>query len=274
MAVGAPRSTTKKKPPLQFLFLILLVGVQLPRVGAFYYMPMYYSGGYNYYYMMPPGYNYYYTGPSVSPTSSPAPTITFTPTQAPYVPRNSSMLKDAVKLWCNDEEDALKAYGPISKWDTSRVTDMESLLAPTSCYEFNEDISEWDVKSVTTMKKTFDGAEVFNQDISAWNVSAVTTMESMFSNAMTFNQDISSWDVSRVTNTYQMFYYAVTFNYDLSNWDISSVKPCNESMPRCSGEEEDDDNNNGGYNYYMPSQMFSQDNDIRRNTPGPQSILV
>ena len=37
----------------------------------------------------------------------------------------------------------------------------------------------------------------FNQDISSWDVSSVTDMEYMF-RATPFNQDISSWDVSNV----------------------------------------------------------------------------
>ena len=35
--------------------------------------------------------------------------------------------------------------------------------------------------------------QVFNQDISSWNVSSVTDMRSMFDGAMLFNQDITSW---------------------------------------------------------------------------------
>jgi len=40
----------------------------------------------------------------------------------------------------------------------------------------------------------------FNQDISGWDVSSVTNMNGTFQNAYAFNQDISGWDVSSVTN--------------------------------------------------------------------------
>jgi len=47
-------------------------------------------------------------------------------------------------------------------------------------YDFNQDISNWDVSSVTDMNWMFDSAESFNQDISDWDVSSVTNMTGMF----------------------------------------------------------------------------------------------
>ena len=45
----------------------------------------------------------------------------------------------------------------------------------------------------------------FNQDISTWNVSSVTDMSGMFEIASAFNQDIGSWNVSNVTNMNRCF---------------------------------------------------------------------
>lgn len=58
-------------------------------------------------------------------------------------------LCEAIKCWVTDKEIALKTYGPINKWDVSRITDMSFLFAAVSYddddyetmskfYKFNE----------------------------------------------------------------------------------------------------------------------------------------
>jgi surface protein len=41
----------------------------------------------------------------------------------------------------------------------------------------------------------FQNATAFNQNISSWDVSSVTGMARMFENASSFNQDLSPWYV-------------------------------------------------------------------------------
>ena len=61
------------------------------------------------------------------------------------------------------------------------------------------------------MERMFNSARQFNADISQWDVSSVTRMDYMFYQAYAFNADISQWDVSSVTNM-DMFYNKGSFN--------------------------------------------------------------
>lgn len=69
----------------------------------------------------------------------------------------------------------------------------------------------------------FTDSNSFNQNISNWDVSSVTDMSAMFANATSFNQDISSWNVSNVYQMTQTFYNATSFNQNISSWDVSNV---------------------------------------------------
>eukprot|EP00568_Trieres_chinensis_P002371 CAMPEP_0183296004 /NCGR_PEP_ID=MMETSP0160_2-20130417/3748_1 /TAXON_ID=2839 ORGANISM="Odontella Sinensis, Strain Grunow 1884" /NCGR_SAMPLE_ID=MMETSP0160_2 /ASSEMBLY_ACC=CAM_ASM_000250 /LENGTH=131 /DNA_ID=CAMNT_0025457569 /DNA_START=17 /DNA_END=412 /DNA_ORIENTATION=- len=82
--------------------------------------------------------------------------------------------------------------------------------------DFNQDISSWDVSSVTDMADTFR-ASSFNQDISSWDVSKVTTFYRTFLSSK-FNHDLTQWDVSFSVDMRQMFYRAGDFNQDMCGW--------------------------------------------------------
>ncbi|KAH8043371.1 hypothetical protein JL722_15249 [Aureococcus anophagefferens] len=91
---------------------------------------------------------------------------------------NRNNLENAVDEWLDDSGDAQTKYGPISRWDTSRVTDMATLFQETA--SFDEPIGGWDTSKVTDMSFTFDAAAAFDQDIGAWDVSSVTDMYEAF----------------------------------------------------------------------------------------------
>jgi len=138
-----------------------------------------------------------------------------------FTPSTKVELRDAIRLWTSNQDEARETYGDIKGWDTSEITDMYALFRQNM--SFNEDISGWDVSSVTDMSGMFYFAEAFNKPLNRWNVGSVRDMNDMFHHANTFDQDISGWDVSSVTDMFNMFNYAIRFDQDISGWDVSSV---------------------------------------------------
>ena len=136
---------------------------------------------------------------------------------------NDGNMKEAVKLWFEDNEKCLFVYGHISKWNTSSVTNMSDLFRGRK--EFNEDISKWDVSNVTNMSGMFNQTKLFNCDLSKWDVSNVANMCDMFYRATSFNSDLSNWDVRNVTNMYEMFYGAISFDRNtINNWNFRNPR--------------------------------------------------
>eukprot|EP00540_Astrosyne_radiata_P002810 CAMPEP_0116842884 /NCGR_PEP_ID=MMETSP0418-20121206/11768_1 /TAXON_ID=1158023 /ORGANISM="Astrosyne radiata, Strain 13vi08-1A" /LENGTH=103 /DNA_ID=CAMNT_0004473551 /DNA_START=103 /DNA_END=411 /DNA_ORIENTATION=+ len=86
-------------------------------------------------------------------------------------------LQNEVNKYCDDPDSYESAeYGPINKWDVSKITDFSRLFYnKTDC---NPEIGEWDVSSATNMEWMFSGAGTlrnnsFNQDIGDWDVGKV-----------------------------------------------------------------------------------------------------
>lgn len=103
--------------------------------------------------------------------------------------------------------------------DVSNVTDMSCLflhkLSDNNLSHFNGDISKWNVSRVKDMENMFSYS-MFKGDISKWNVSRVNKMNEMFFGAR-FNGDISDWDICNVISMKCMFGES-KFNGDISDW--------------------------------------------------------
>ena len=110
-----------------------------------------------------------------------------------YKMKDSNELREAVKLWLDNESTAITKYGHISLWNTSNVTNMNKLFH--SAKKFNKDIGMWDTSSVTNMSYMFYDAKKFNKDIGGWDTSKVTDMNQMFHDANNFNKIILVSDI-------------------------------------------------------------------------------
>ena len=120
----------------------------------------------------------------------------------------------------------LSTANNISNWDVSSVTDMSFMFQDVSL--FNQPLNTWDVSSVTDMRSMFRGASSFDQSLGGWDVSSVTNMWSMFRGASSFDQPLDSWNVSSVTTMRGMFFDASSFNQPLNSWDVSNVTRMDE----------------------------------------------
>lgn len=172
---------------------------------------------------------------------------------------NSTELFNAVDAYLSEPSGYLteSLYGhPIGKWCIDSVLELDFLFSAgrnPNATDFNEDLSDWDVSSSTSMFAMFEGAQSFNQPLDSWNVSAVTDMSYMFAEAFAFNQPLEKWSVSSVRIFDSMFHYATSFNQTLCRWgalmDVNETTT--ESMFASTG---------------CPS---TSDPDLESNPPGP-----
>ena len=106
----------------------------------------------------------------------------------------------------------LPKYGAMPTWDVSKVTNMDLAFGSTrkasegrkrsrkssatlvKFTEFNADLSDWDVSSVTSMRDMFSDCRDFEGvGLEKWNTERVESMEGMFRNCEEFATDISGW---------------------------------------------------------------------------------
>ena len=157
--------------------------------------------------------------------------------------QNIALLEKSVSVWKPKDRaeliDVIKAYiksaGPECSLNWIDVSDINRMFEVFSGSDFNGDISKWNTSKVTDMRYMFEHS-IFNRDISEWNVRNVKYMNSMFEFSL-FNGDISKWDVSNVKNVANMFKNS-KFNSDISKWDISNAGDPRLMFYKCEIDDE------------------------------------
>lgn len=115
-----------------------------------------------------------------------------------------------------------KVLKQVYNYFPSTKEELKSIIIDRIKNEGNEcDLNDIDVSKITNTSYMFYGFN-FNGNISKWNMSNVETMEGMFYGSE-FNGNISKWDVGNVKNMSYMFNKS-NFNGNISNWDVSQVK--------------------------------------------------
>jgi hypothetical protein len=144
--------------------------------------------------------------------------------------RSDTDMQTAVDAWCNSDDDTAKRgaviakYGEISQWDMKHVTTCRELFQDKR--DFNDDITEWDMSNVKDMSDMFNTATSFNQSIGKWNVSSATSMAYMFWSANAFKQQsIENWDLSSVKDVYNMFDLPSAYHISKEGREIHGGKP-------------------------------------------------
>ena len=97
----------------------------------------------------------------------------------------------------------------FQRWNTSKVTKMNGMFADQGFdakSQFNGDLSNWDVSSVTLMDSMFLRAVKFQgKGLSQWDVGSVTSVSNMFNGASVFKGDITAWNLLSVGSADGMF---------------------------------------------------------------------
>lgn len=117
----------------------------------------------------------------------------------------------------------------ISSWDVSNFTDMTRMFSGIiwsprieGPMAFNQDISNWDVSKVESMEEMFIYCEKFNQNLNKWKTISVKNMSNMFREAKSYNQPMDKWSVSKVMRFDGLFLNALSFNQNINSWDTSN----------------------------------------------------
>ena len=127
----------------------------------------------------------------------------------------------------------------LSEWDTSNVTNMNSIFYLCRSLKNLPDISSWKTSNVTSMLSMFNGCSSLSElpDISKWDISSTENISCMFFNCSSLREipNISNWETEKVANMRDMFNGCSKIK-DLSfltNWKTSNVTNMRNMFKGC-----------------------------------------
>ena len=93
----------------------------------------------------------------------------------------------------------------LSSFDTSNVTNMQSMFQASEITSLELDLSSFDTSNVTNMNYMFQGVNLEKLDLTSFDTSNVKYMSGMFEMVTIGTLDLSSFDTSNVTDMRDMF---------------------------------------------------------------------
>ena len=182
----------------------------------------------------------------------------FCTVHSPFTPSNKTELRLAIKAFIKNRPFAIKRYGTMDTWITTKITDFSYLFTGYNCnFIFDNEtdiISYWDTSNVTTMRTMLGSTKYFNQPL-YWNTSKVTDMSFMLAHCDDFNQPLP-FDVSNVKKMTHMLYHCIKFDQHLP-WDVSNVEKMNCIFTYCYRLDQDFTHwDIGNVNDYDPTEVF------------------
>ena len=80
----------------------------------------------------------------------------------------------------------------LKYWHPTKIDTLESTFS--ECYEFNGDLSNWDVSNVMNMNNAFKRCKVFEgKGLEKWNVTKAIAVQQTFAYCYKFHADLNSW---------------------------------------------------------------------------------
>lgn len=150
----------------------------------------------------------------------------------------------------------------LSNFDTSNVTDMESMFYGCNSLTSIKGLENFDTSQVTNMSQMFyDCAKIRTLNVSNFDTSNVANMSDMFSmcDLLSDIKGLENFNTSQVTTMESMFYGCDSLtSLNLSNWNTSNVIRAGSMFSFCSGLRTIDLSNWKTSNLKVIASMFDK----------------